>query len=96
MFCAFSCACIQLDWPCVYGVQRNNLPPYRGPNSPIFSGFNISRAFTIFLRCAYLILVPVLKANILISFSIGFFELGTMDCDKEDHVLYIKCCSKIS
>ena len=87
---------LQLDWPCVSGVPGNNLPPSRGPNSLFFSGFDISRAFPIYWRRGYLIFVLVEKVNILISFNIGFFELATMDSDSEDHVLYIKCCSKIS
>ena len=40
--------------------------------------------------------LPVEKFNILISFNIGFFELGKVDSDSEDHVLYITFCSKMS
>ena len=54
-----------------------------------FCGFEISRAFPIFWRRAYLILVPVEKVNILISFNIGFFELGKVDSDSEDHFFLI-------
>ena len=87
---------IQLDWPCVSGVRRNNLPPSRGPISLFFSGFRISRAFPIYSWIGPLILVLVESVEIPNSFNIGFFESVTVDSDSEDHVLYIKCCSKIS
>ena len=61
-----------------------------------FSDFRISRVFLTFWRIGPLILVLVKRVNIPISFNIGFFESAKVDSDSEDHVLYIKFCSKIS
>ena len=73
-------------WDLYTGVRVINSPPSRGPNSLFFSGFDISRAFPIFWRIGYFILVLVERVNIPISFNIRFFESVKVDSDSEDHV----------
>jgi hypothetical protein len=80
----------------VHGSTRDQFAAFPLSEFTFFSGFIIFRAFPIFWRNAYLILVLVEKVNIPISFNIGFFELGKVDSDSEDHVFYINFCSKIS
>ena len=66
---------------CVHGSMSDQFTAFPWSEFTFFSGFRISREFTIFWRNAYFILVLMEKFNIPISFNIGFFELGKVDSD---------------